>query len=253
MSDAGHRPENLTGEDLSAYPDPVALRGGWGLRSSSKPHGCVVGDLDSVSCFVFVVLAGGLGFLSFLGVVLACPSCFLGLLGASVFLVRSAPACLGWGAGCGGFWGSGFGAPGCLASFLLGGGSVACFLFVGGGLGGAPACARFLSCPVLAVVGSGGRVRGARVARFPWWGSGCARFPVRVRGVVVVFAGGFRVLFFPSGASRVLLVSGVGLRGLAGGWGVVGGVGLGWGCFFSGFCCTGPGLFGFGLGFVWRV
>ena len=49
---------------------------------------------------------------------------------------------------------------------------------------------------------------------------------------LLVFAGGFRVLFFPSGASRVLLVSGVGLRGLAGGWGVVGGVGLGSGLFF---------------------
>ena len=142
---------------------------------------------------------------------------------------------------------------------------VSCFLLVGGRVWGASARARFLSCPVLAVVGVGGRVRGARVARFPWWGSGCARFPVRVRGVVVVFAGGFRVLFFPSGASRVFWFCGawsfVGLW-FPRGWGVVGGVGLGWGCFFSGFCCTGPGLFpvsfcggwfGFGLGFVWRV
>ena len=32
LSDAGHRPENLTGEDLSAYPDPVALRGGLGTE-----------------------------------------------------------------------------------------------------------------------------------------------------------------------------------------------------------------------------
>ena len=103
----------------------------------------------------------------------------------------------------------------------------------------------------------GGGLGGVRVLPgFPWWGSGCARFPVRVRGVFVVFAGGFRVLFFPSGALCFLLVSGVGLRGLAGGWGVVGGVGLGWGCFFSGFCCTGPGLFpvsfvGAGLGLGW--
>ena len=162
----------------------------------------------------------------------------------------SAPACWG-GGGLRGFRGSGFGAPGCLASFLL-----------GGRVWGASARARFLSCPVLAVVGVGGRVRGARVARFPWWGSGCARFPVRVRGVVVVFAGGFRVLFFPSGASRVLLVSGVGLRGLAGGRGVVGGVGLGSGLFFLRLLLYWPGLvsgflrggwFGFGLGFVWRV
>ena len=75
-----------------------------------------------MSCFVFVVLAEVLGFLSFLGVVLACPSCFLGLLGFSVFLVVLL-LLLGWVAGCGGFRGSGFGAPGCLASFLLGGGS----------------------------------------------------------------------------------------------------------------------------------
>ena len=176
-----------------------------------------------MSCFVFVVLAEGLGFLSFLGVVLACPSCFLGLLGFSVFLVRSAPAC--WGG-----WrvAGGSGVRGRRAR-------VSCFLLVGGRVWGASARARFLSCPVLAVVGVGGRVRGCARRPVPavlWWGSGCARFPVRVRGVVVVFAGGFRVLFFPSGASRVLLVSGVGLRGLAGGRGVVGGVGLGSGLFF---------------------
>ena len=79
---------------------------------------------------------------------------------------------------------------------------------------------------------------------------------------LLVFAGGFRVLFFPSGASRVLLVSGVGLRGLAGGRGVVGGVGLGSGLFFLRLLLYWPGLvsgflrggwFGFGLGFVWRV
>ena len=161
-----------------------------------------------------------MGFLSFLGVVLACPSCFLGLLGFPAFLVVLL-LLVGVGGGLRGV--PGFGVRRARA---------ACFLFVGGRVWGASARARFLSCPVLAVVGVGGRVRGARVARFPWWGSGCARFPVRVRGVVVVFAGGFRVLFFPSGASRVLLVSGVGLRGLAGGWGVVGGVGLGSG-FFS--------------------
>ena len=136
----------------------------------------------------------------------------------------------------------------------------ACFLLVGGRVWGAPARARFLSCPVLAVVGVGGRVRGCARRPVPavlWWGSGCARFPVRVRGVVVVFAGGFRVLFFPSGASRVLLVSGVGLRGLAGGRGVVGGVGLGSGLFFLRLLLYWPGLvsgfllWGAGLGLGW--
>ena len=176
------------------------------------------------------------------------PSCFLGLLGFSVFLVRSAPV-VGVGGGLRGVPGFGVWCA-----------RVSCFLFVGGaGLG--CVCAR----PVPELSGSGcGRVRwsgaGVRVARFPWWGSGCARFPVRVRGVVVVFAGGFRVLFFPSGASRVFWFCGawsfVGLW-FPRGWGVVGGVGLGWGCFFSGFCCTGPGLFpvsfvgaGSGLGWV---
>ena len=188
-----------------------------------------------------------MGFLSFFGglfwLVRRVFSGFWGFLCFSFVLLHV----LGWGAGCGGFRGSGFGAPGCLASFSW------------GWAWGAPARARFLSCPVLAVVGVGGRVRGVRVARLPavlWWGSGCARFPVRVRGVVVVFAGGFRVLFFPSGASRVLLVSGVGLRGLAGGWGLWGVSGWVRGCFFSGFCCTGPGLFpvsfvGAGLGLGW--
>ena len=42
----------------------------------------------------------------------------------------------------------------------------------------------------------GGRVRVARVARFPWWGSGCARFPVRVRGVLARVRGGFSGVVF---------------------------------------------------------
>ena len=209
-----------------------------------------------MSCFVFVVLAEGLGFLSFFGglfwLVRRVFSGFWGFLCFSFVLLHV----LGWGAGCGGFRGSGFGAPGCLASFSW------------GWAWGAPARARFLSCPVLAVVGVGGRVRGVRVARLPavlWWGSGCARFPVRVRGVVVVFAGGFRVLFFPSGASRVFWFCGawsfVGLW-FPRGWGVVGGVGLGSGLFFLRLLLYWPGLvsgflrggwFGFGLGFVWRV
>ena len=191
---------------------------------------------------------GGVGVsLFFWGVVLAFRRVFSGFWGLLCF--SFVLLLLAWGGGrvAGGSGVRGSVRPGGLLPFR------------GGGLGGAPACARFLSCPVLAVVGVGGRVRGVRVARLPavlWWGSGCARFPVRVRGVVVVFAGGFRVLFFPSGASRVFWFCGawsfVGLW-FPRGWGVVGGVGLGWGCFFSGFCCTGPGLFGFGLGFVWRV
>ena len=73
---------------------------------------------------------------------------------------------------------------------------VSCFLFVGGRVWGASARARFLSCPVLAVVGVGGRVRGARVARFLlccgggrvvpgffccllWWGFSGVVFSVR--------------------------------------------------------------------------
>ena len=172
-----------------------------------------------------------------MGVVLACPSCFLGLLGFSVFLVRSAPAC--WGG-----WrvAGGSGVRGRRAR-------VSCFLLVGGRVWGASARARFLSCPVLAVVGVGGRVRGCARRPVPavlWWGSGCARFPVRVRGVVVVFAGGFRVLFFPSGASCVFWFCGawsfVGLW-FPRGWGLWGVSGWVRGCFFSGFCCTGPGLF----------
>ena len=201
-----------------------------------------------MSCFVFVVLAGGWGFSLFLGVVLACPSCFLGLLGFSVFLVVLL-LLLGWGGGLRGVPGFGVGAPGCLASFLL-----------GGRVWGASARARFLSCLVLAVVGVGGRVRGVRVARFPWWGSGCARFLL-----LLVVVGVFGCCFFPSGASCVFWFCGawsfVGLW-FPRGRGVVGGVGLGSGLFFLRLLLYWPGLvsgflrggwFGFGLGFVWRV
>ena len=131
---------------------------------------------------------------------------------------------LGWVAGCGGFRGSGFGAPGCLASFAW------------GWAWGAPARARFLSCPVLAVVGVGGRVRGVRVARLPavlWWGSGCARFPVRVRGVLARVRGGFSgvvffrpVLLVSSGSAVLGPLLGCGFRGVGGLWGVSGWVGV---------------------------
>ena len=67
---------------------------------------------------------GGVGVsLFFWGVVLACPSCFLGLLGFSVFLVRSAPV-VGVGGGLRGVPGFGVWCA-----------RVSCFLFVGGGLG----------------------------------------------------------------------------------------------------------------------
>ena len=179
----------------------------------------------------------GWGFSLFLGGCSGFPSCFLGLLGFPVFLVVLL-LLVGVGGGLRGV--PGFGVR-CAR--------VACFLFVGGWAGGC-ACARLsVLLPPCWGGGFGWRVLpgsrgGGRVA---------PGFLFVFAVFLLVFAGGFRVLFFPSGASRVLLVSGVGLRGLAGGWGVVGGVGLGWGCFFSGFCCTGPGLFGFGLGFVWRV
>ena len=79
---------------------------------------------------------GGVGVsLFFWGVVLACPSCFLGLLGSSVFLVRSAPACLGWGAGCGGFRGSGLARPGVLLPSCWGAGRWLASFSWGVGLG----------------------------------------------------------------------------------------------------------------------
>ena len=150
---------------------------------------------------------------------------------SGVFCVsRSFCSCLlGWGAGCGGFWGSGFGAPGRLASFLLGGGS--------GVRLRAPGCSP--GCLVLAVVGSGGR------------GRVCACCPVPVVGVFGCF---FRPVLLVSSGSAVLgPLLGCGFRGVGGLWGVSGWVR---GCFFSGFCCTGPGLFpvsfvGAGLGLGW--
>ena len=128
---------------------------------------------------------------------------------------------------------------------------VACFLFVGGGLG-----VRLRAPEWLASSLSGGGF-GVRALPGSRGGGRVAPGFLFVFAVfLLVFAGVFGCCFF----RPVLLVS----SGSAGawsfvglwfprGWGVVGGVGLGWGCFFSGFCCTGPGLFGFGLGFVWRV
>ena len=197
-----------------------------------------------MSCFVFVVLAGGLGFLSFLGVVLACPSCFLGLLGFPGFLLVLL-LIVGVGGGLRGV--PGFG--GWRACFLL-------FFSWGVGLGvRLRASGSWLSgsgCGRGRLVGGGG----ARAARFPWWGSGCARFPVRVRGVVVVFAGGFRVLFFPSGASRVFWFCGCLVLCwvvVSAGSGGCGGCRVGFGVFSPASAVLARACLGLGLGFVWRV
>ena len=158
---------------------------------------------------------------------------------------RSFCSCLlGWVAGCGGFRGSGFGAPGCLASFSW------------GWAWGAPARARFLSCPVLAVVGVDGRGRVCASPGFPLCGGGrvvpgffCCLLWWGFSGVVF-----FRPVLLVSSGSAVLgPLLGCGFRGVGGLWGVSGWVR---GCFFSGFCCTGPGLFpvsfvGAGLGLGW--
>ena len=161
---------------------------------------------------------GGVGVsLFFWGVVLACPSCFLGLLGFPGFLLVLL-LLVGVGGGLRGVLGFG----GWRACFLL-------FFSWGVGLGvRLRASGSWLSgsgCGRGRLVGGGG----ARAARFPWWGSGCARFPVRVRGVVVVFAGGFRVLFFSVRCFSCLLVLrvlgpllGCGFRGVGGLWGVSG-------------------------------
>ena len=157
-----------------------------------------------------------MGFLSFFwGVVLACPSCFLGLLGFSVFLVVLL-LLLGWVAGCGGFWGSGFGAPGWLASFSW-------------GAGWGCACAR--------LSGLLPRCRGV--------GSGCARCPVPVVGVGLrpvscscsrcscSCSRGFSGVVFSVRCFSCLLVLrvlgpllGCGFRGVGGLWGVSGWVGV---------------------------
>ena len=193
---------------------------------------------------------GGLGFLSFLGGCSGFPSCFLGLLGFPVFLVRSAPACWGGGRVAGGSGVRGLARPGVLLP--------SCW-----GVGLGCVCAR----PVPELSGSGcGRGRwsgaGVRVARLPavWWGSGCARFLLLLVVVGVFGCCFFRPVLLVSSGSAVLgPLLGCGFRGVGGVWGVSGWVR---GCFFSGFCCTGPGLFpvsfcggwfGFGLGFVWRV
>ena len=187
---------------------------------------------------------GGLGFLSFLGGCSGFPSCFLGLLGFPVFLVVLL-LLVGVGGGLRGV--PGFGVR-CAR--------VSCFLLVGGRVWGASARARFLSCPVLAVVGVGGRGRVCVLSGFPLCGGGrvvpgffCCLLWWGFSGVVF-----FRPVLLVSSGSAVLgPLLGCGFRGVGGLWGVSGWVR---GCFFSGFCCTGPGLFpvsfvGAGLGLGW--
>ena len=157
--------------------------------------------------------------------------------GVSWFLVRSAPDC--WGG-----WrvAGGSGVRGLARLFPA-------LLFVGGGFGGASARVRFLSCPVLAVVGVGGR---GRVRASPGFLLCCGGGRV-VPGFLFVFAvllscsrGVFGCCFFrpvllvSSGSAVLGPLLGCGFRGVGGLWGVSGWVR---GCFFSGFCCTGPGLF----------
>ena len=95
LSDAGHRPENLTGEDLSAYPDPVALRGGAGTEVLARNF---MGVLFEISIVCHVLCSWLVGGWRFSGCLLFCA--WLSLL--SVF----------------GGWG---GWVCCLAFFLLGG------------------------------------------------------------------------------------------------------------------------------------
>ena len=156
----------------------------------------------------------------------------------------SAPACWGGGRVAGGSGVRGLARPGGLLPFCW-----------GAGLG--CVCAR----PVVLLVvwfwlWSGSVVGGGcvRVARFPWWGSGCARFLLLLVVVGVFGCCFFRPVLLVSSGSAVLgPLLGCGFRGVGGLWGVSGWVR---GCFFSGFCCTGPGLFpvsfvGAGLGLGW--
>ena len=160
----------------------------------------------------------------------------------------SAPACWGGWRVAGGSGVRGLARPGVLLP--------SCW---GAGLG--CVCAR----PVPELSGSGcGRGR--------WPGSGCACCPVPVVGVGLcpvscscsrcscscsrgVFGCCFfrPVLLVSSGSAVLGPLLGCGFRGVGGLWGVSGWVR---GCFFSGFCCTGPGLFpvsfvGAGLGLGW--
>ena len=205
-----------------------------------------------------------MGFLSFLGVVLACPSCFLGLLGFSAFLVVLL-LLVGVGAGCGGSGVRGLVRPGGLLPFR--GGRVGGLLPFRGGWAWGCACVR----PVPELSGSGcgrGRWPGSGVCASP--GSccvvvgvglcpvscSCSRCCCRVRG-------GFSGVVFSvrcfSCSPGFRCWSSWSCRGSGG----CGGCRVGFGVVFSPAsvvlaraCFRFPfvgGWFGFGLGFVWRV
>jgi len=200
-----------------------------------------------------------------LGVVLACPPCFLGfgvLLVSRFFLPSCGLVVGGGGSGCWGF----SRVRGWVRPVLL-------LLLVGGGLGasGAPgsspsSCWGWVGCVCApgsclpACLGGGGWVRvclvhswdavsgGGSDGPAPFSGVGCAWFPVSCsRWFLVVFAEGFPGVFVS--ARRFLPLV----------WGVSGWVGV----VFSPAVLPGPGSgwflvggwpgFGFGFGFVWRV
>ena len=123
LSDASHRLESLTREGPPAYPDPVALRGGAGTEVLTRN---LMGVLFEISIVCHVLCSwfwrGGWGFSLFWGLFWLVRRVFSGFWG---FLCFSFVLLLlvGVGGGLRGVPGFGVGAPGCLASFLLGGGS----------------------------------------------------------------------------------------------------------------------------------
>ena len=193
-----------------------------------------------------------------MGVVLACPPCFLGfgvLLVSRFFLLPCGLVVGGGGSGCWGFsrvrgWcarflcsARGLGAPGAPGScvFVRGLGACApgsCFpVFWGVGVGCVCASGSFLGCGFRGWVGRPGS----------FWGLGVPGFLFVFAVVFVVFAKGFPGVLFPLGASFL--------------W--FGGCRVGLGLFFLRLFCSvrvrvgsllgvGPGS-GSGVGFVWRV
>ena len=195
-----------------------------GAKGVERPSEHRLGVLFEISIVCHVLCSWfwrrGWGFSLFWGVVLACPSCFLGLLGFPVFLVVLL-LLVGVGGGL-------RGVPG----FGVWRARVSCFLLVGGRAGGC-ACVR----PVPELSGSGcGRGRwpgsGVRVARLPavWWGSGCARFLLLLVVVGVFGCCFFRPVLLVSSGSAVLgPLLGCGFRGVGG----CGGCRVGFGVVFS--------------------
>ena len=207
----------------------------------------------SIVChvFVFVVLADGWGFSLFGGCsgLSAVFSRVRGSSGFSLLLAFLRFGRGGWGSGCRGFSRvRGMGAPvfllpvgvgvGCawrarLLRFCAGVGCVcapgSCLpVFWGVGVGCVCASGSFLGCGFRGWVGRPGSFWGW-VCLVSWFVFAVVFGRVR-GGVSGCFC--FRSALPSSG---------------------LGGVGLGWGCFFSG-CCARPGLVsGSGVGFVWRV